>query len=214
MTKIKICGLTRFKDAMLALSMGADFLGMVFYEKSKRLCSINVAQWITQEASLISVLVFGYDSYQRIVNIISLFPLHKILIQVPSDHPSLSDLAINFTSAKIILSVSVQETLNDQTLARFEKFYAVILDTGGQKDEAGNILPGGTGVTFDWTYLKNLKTKYFLAGGLSNQNIQIALNSLDPYGVDISSGLEEKLGKKNFQKLDSFIKQVKKHKKQ
>ncbi len=213
MTKVKICGLTRFRDAVLALSMGADYLGMVFYEKSKRLCATGLAQWIVQKIPLASVLVFGHDSYQRIVNIISLFPFHKILLQVPSDHPSLSILEKSYTPTKIIVSVSVQEKLDDQALACFTKFHAVILDTGGQKDETGNLLLGGTGVPFDWTYIKHLKTKYFLAGGLSSTNIDVALNNLNPYGVDISSGLEEQPGKKNLQKLETFMWQIKRYNK-
>ena len=111
-----------------------------------------------------------------------------------------------------MLSIPIQSDVNDSKLLPFKEYHALILDTGGQKDELGQLMLGGTGVSFDWRYIENLKIKYFLAGGLSDQNIENALSKLNPYGVDVSSGLEKKPGVKNQQKLITFIKKVRQYK--
>ena len=209
MTRVKICGLTRYKDALRAESLGADYLGMVFCQKSRRLCCIKTAKQIIEKISKPKkVLVFGYDEHDYIIDIFSHFPERSCLLQLPSDHSSFTRLVNRFTPACMIVSVPVQDRIDDLELSRFKGFHALILDTGGQKDAAGEPMPGGTGVSFDWQHAKGLKTKYFLAGGLSDQNIASAFHLLKPYGVDASSGLEKKAGVKDHKKLALFMKKL------
>ena len=211
MMRIKICGLSRYEDAYLASSLGADYLGMVFCQKSKRICRIEVAQKIIANfPNKQKVLVFGYDDNDDILNICERLSQKNYLLQVPCEHPNLPQLENEFGSSKIMVSIPVQTKIEDEQLSHFERFHGIILDTGGQKDESGNLMSGGTGMSFDWQYIKHLKNEYFLAGGLSDQNIKNVLNSLHPYGVDVSSGLEKAPGVKSEEKLVSFIEQIRK----
>ena len=101
MTQIKICGLARYEDACLASSLGANYLGMVFYEMSKRRCLLDEAhKIITNLYQKKIIFVFGHDSYEYILNILSHFLCEKWMIQVPFDHKSLIQLTKNNYSIK------------------------------------------------------------------------------------------------------------------
>ena len=98
---------------------------------------------------------------------------------------------------------------DDDYLSKINEFkdaFAILLDSGDKK------IRGGTGKTFDWKLIpKLLSNKIIVAGGLDSNNINVLLDTIIPFGVDVSSGVESKKGVKDHSKIDKFIKLVKKY---
>ncbi len=208
-TKVKICGLTRYEDAELAAYFGADLLGFVFCVQSNRLCSLEDAKFMIFDfKNTKKVLVFGHDHEDHIKRIGDELLTKNVYFQIPADHSNLSSLEKRYSPKKIIVSFPICKSINDSNLKGYKRFATTILDTGNQKSPDGKILAGGTGVTFDWNYIHNIRTKFFLAGGLSPNNIQEVIETVKPYGVDVSSQIEKAPGIKDHEKMKNFIKKI------
>ena len=209
-TKIKICGLTKFDDAGYASELEVDYLGMVFYEKSRRICSLEEAKKIMRDfKNQRKVLVFGQDSMEYVLGITKNFRDGSFLIQIPFDHRNISELTQSLSHENIIVSYPMTGKTSDQDLSQFKEYAEIILDTGGIKNLSGGDMLGGTGKTFNWDFASSINQGYFLAGGLSEKNIQGALRKLNPNGVDVSSGIEKKIGIKDHIKMKNFVSIVK-----
>lgn len=124
---------------------------------------------------------------------------------------------------KIIPIISIHENdtlpLLREKLQKASNYSWVVFDTGGIKSVSGETLYGGTGKTFNWNMLSDLFSgpnstpiPYFLAGGLNLENIGLALKNCNAQGFDVSSGIEEKPGKKNKEKMKNFIEIIKNYK--
>ena len=209
MTQIKICGLARYQDAEYSHKLGVHYLGMVFHPKSKRMCSLNEAKKIIiglPDAK--KVFVFGHDPKHYIIDIVSKLNEKNSNLQIPSEHESFAELTDCFSPKNIFVSVAVHRRISDADLSPYQNFAGIILDTGGKKDEYGNLMSGGTGVSFNWEYAKDLKTKVFLAGGISSKNVDQAIKIVRPFGIDASSSLEKAPGVKDHKRLSALVKKI------
>jgi phosphoribosylanthranilate isomerase len=197
--KIKICGITNIEDALLAVDLGADALGFVFYKESKRYIRPKEVHNIISELPpfIITVGVFVNQELDEIRNIkeeagFDAFQLHG------NESP---DFCKNFR--RVIKAFRVGE---DISLKEIESYpaQAILFDTYSTKGY------GGTGESFRWEILKGLNTskRIILSGGLSPENVAKAIRIVNPYGVDVSSGVEDYPGKKNPEKLKKFIETV------
>lgn len=193
MTKVKICGLTTKEAVEVAVNSGADYIGFVF-AKSKRQVGIkqasHLAQFIPKTVQKVGVFVSP-----------TLMELQEAIVKVPLDlvqiHGEFSDEDFEKLDVPIIRAIPVEKTLEEiETKADFLLFDAPL---------------AGSGKTFDWELLKNqvIEKPYFLAGGLTVDNVKQAITFFRPYAVDVSSGVETD-GKKDLLKIMRFIESVKK----
>lgn len=193
MTKVKICGLSTKEAVEVAVNSGADYIGFVF-AKSKRQVGIkqasHLAQFIPKTVQKVGVFVSP-----------TLMELQEAIVKVPLDlvqiHGEFSDEDFEKLDVPSIRAIPVEKTLEEiQTKADFLLFDAPL---------------AGSGKTFDWELLKdeNIEKPYFLAGGLTVDNVKQAITFFRPYAVDVSSGVETD-GKKDLLKIMRFIESVKK----
>lgn len=193
MTKVKICGLSTREAVEVAVNSGADYIGFVF-AKSKRQVGIkqasHLAQFIPKIVQKVGVFVSP-----------TLMELQEAIVKVPLDlvqiHGEFSDEDFEKLDVPSIRAIPVEKTLEEiETKADFLLFDAPL---------------AGSGKTFDWELLKNqvIEKPYFLAGGLTVDNVKQAITFFRPYTVDVSSGVETD-GKKDLLKILGFIESVKK----
>ena len=204
-TKIKICGIkdTRLIDELTKLNI--DFIGINFIESSKRFINSKSAKAISQKLS----------SKKTKIKLVGLFQDHdKSLVNELSNDLNLDYVqlcgneSIEYLEGlekKIIKTIHIKkeleiEEINQKINLYLEKSDYVILDTYSKSSS------GGTGVSFNWDKYKTLFNKrVFVAGGLNPKNIGDLIKSHNPWGVDVSSGVEHE-GEKSIKKIKDFIK--------
>ena len=201
---IKICGITNLEDAKFSITDGADAIGFIQSKKSERFVSLETLNVIKDAIGIdfLTIPVFVNPSSEEVINFLSIFP--NSILQFHGDEEEEFCKAFNKPYIKAI-NVSKQEDLiND--LNKYKDSFAYLLDSGDSQNR------GGTGETFDWKLIpKDLSNKIIVAGGLDSNNIGVLLSKISPFGVDVSSGVEHKIGVKDHSKIDNFIKLVKKY---
>ena len=201
---IKICGITNLEDAKISITDGADAIGFIQSKKSERFVSLETLNDIKDAIGIdfLTIPVFVNPSTEEVINFLSIFP--NSILQFHGDEEEEFCKAFNKPYIKAI-NVSKQEDLvND--LNKYKDSFAYLLDSGDSQNR------GGTGETFDWKLIpKDLSNKIIVAGGLDSNNIEVLLSEVSPFGVDVSSGVESKIGVKDHSKIDNFIKLVKKY---
>ena len=192
MTKIKFCGLTGDCDIDAANELRPEYVGFVFAPKSKRYVTPERAAELKSrlEAGIKAVGVFVNDDLYHVAEL-----LNRGVIDIAQLHGSEDEEYIRhlrqLTGKPIIRAFRIKTA---EDIAEAEKCTAdhVLLDSGA-----------GTGEVFDWSLIKNVKRPYFLAGGLSPDNVENAVEQLSPYAVDVSSGIETD-GVKDKAKMAAF----------
>ena len=135
-------------------------------------------------------------------NFLNIFP--NSILQFHGDEEEEFCKSFNTRYIKAINVSNQEDLMND--INTYKDSYAYLLDSGDSQNR------GGTGETFDWKLIpKLLSNKIIVAGGLDSNNINVLLDTIIPFGVDVSSGVESKKGVKDHSKIDKFIKLVKKH---
>lgn len=200
MTKIKLCGLKSLNDIEIINKYNPEYIGFIFYKKSKRYIDYKTAKMLKNalNKNILAVGVFVNEDINTVVKL-----LNENIIDIAQLHGNESENYIKtlkkLTNKTIIKAFKVENTL-DIKKAKQSQADFVLLDSG----------TGGTGQTFNWSLIKNLERPYFLAGGLSIENIKTALDMLSPYALDVSSGIETS-GKKDPEKIKAFIQTVRQH---
>ena len=194
--KVKVCGITNLRDALLCESSGASALGFIFYPKSKRYISSEDALKIIENLSpfTIKIGVFVNESSEKINGIASELKLNAI--QLHGEETPLSTAEIKFP---IIKSFRIKEHFDFSILHKYKNAY-YLLDSFSKNQF------GGTGIKFNWNVIPDkLKNKIILAGGVSSDNIEEIFNTIKPAAVDLSSSLESEPGKKDKEKVKEFF---------
>lgn len=204
MTKIKICGLTRAADALVAAECGADFLGFIFYPPSPRCAQPQavreiIAQVRQKGSTPACVGVFVDAGVAEILEIAGTCGLDYAQLhghETPAQIKTLQSHGL-----KVIKGFRVRDAATLATLAAYHPD-VYLLDTyvKGQM--------GGTGHSFDWTLAREAQATYnpiLLAGGLNPGNVAQAIRAAHPWGVDVSSGIERVAGEKDHTKLRALI---------
>lgn len=196
MTKVKICGLTRFEDIQAVNLYKPDYIGFVFAEKSRRFVSPQRAAELKRELSpdLTAVGVFVNEEKEKIASL-----LLKNTIAIAQLHGQETEQEICWikeqTGKPVIKAVSVRSKLDiDMWLNSCADY--LLLDNGA----------GGTGRSFDWSLIKECTKPFFLAGGIDRNNIAEALKK-GAYAIDLSGGVETN-GLKDPEKISEIIKIV------
>ena len=198
-TKIKICGITNLDDALLAVELGADALGFIFYPKSPRYVKVRDAANICNALPpfVVKVGVFVDELEYEIEK-----ALNECLLNALQFHGDEPPGFCQKFAAKSIKAIRVRD---EESLRAAEEYDvdALLLDT--YTDESR----GGTGRAFDWSLAVRAKeflsAPIILSGGLTTANAQDAIRKVRPYAVDVSSGVEREPGKKDPEKLRRFI---------
>ncbi|MCR4739037.1 MAG: phosphoribosylanthranilate isomerase [Lachnospiraceae bacterium] len=200
MTEIKICGLTRLEDINNVNLLMPEYAGFVFYKKSRRYVGGKQAAALRRalSAKIRAVGVFVDDDPGMIADLVSEGIIDMIQLHGFEDDKYIETLR-HFTDAQIIKAFLIHDD-NDLKKAETCTSDHILLDAGK-----------GDGKTFDWSILKDIKRPYFLAGGLNPQNVSGAVISLDPFAVDVSSGVETD-GIKDPVKMKAFVNAVRRGK--
>ncbi len=200
-TRIKICGITRAQDLAVAISSGADAIGLVFYPESARAVTIQQARELLVEVPpFVSTVGLFVNADAAVVNE-SIGELQLDVLQFHGDETA--DYCAQF-SRPWIKALRVKSSLNLlECAARYSGAKGLLLDA----DVAGF---GGGGKAFDWTLIpQEMSRNFILSGGLTVDNVGDAIRKNRPWAVDVSSGVEASDGKskgiKDAQKISQFI---------
>jgi phosphoribosylanthranilate isomerase len=204
MTRVKICGLTNLEDAICATEAGADMLGFIFYPKSPRAAHVDVVMDITPAVRAINpqvkcVGVFVNESPAHMLRILDLAGLDYA--QLSGDEPPEVLRAMGSRAYKVVreghqLAAFAFAIPNPQPDAP-----DFLLDTPHTQ------LYGGTGVRADEFVASALarQRRMILAGGLNPNNVAEAIRAVQPWGVDVASGVEAAPGRKDHEKVRAFV---------
>ena len=203
MVKVKVCGLTNLEDALFACHSGADALGFILYPKSKRFIKAKEVRKITSQLPpfVTKVGVFVNEDPRDVLEILSY--AHLDFAQLHGDE---TPEECEYVGANRVIKVfrlrSVDEVEKIEPYAG--KIRAILLDTFDSK------VYGGTGKPFNWEIAVRVKKTFpqiplILSGGLNPENVKRAVETVNPYGVDVSSGVEAEPGIKDREKVERFI---------
>jgi len=207
-TRVKICGITCYEDALDAVNVGADAIGLVFYEKSPRFISNQSAAEISFHMPVFvsRVALFKDADKQTVESVLDIVDIDIIQFhgaETPDfceqfDKPYIKALGMKGAEHDINYLISSAQ--------KYQSAKALLLD-GHAPGEAG-----GTGESFDWaaisTAIAAIDKPVILAGGLTVENVKQAIDTVRPFAVDVSSGVESAPGWKDKEKVTAFINQV------
>jgi phosphoribosylanthranilate isomerase len=204
--KVKICGITNWRDARCACDAGADFLGFNFYRRSPRYIDPSCARAIVQRlpGNVAGAGVFVNEAEDDIVRIARLVGLKYVQLHGEEAPAAVSRLRRALPAVRIIKAIRVRKTLRAGQIRRFHDASAILLDGFNAS------LRGGTGKTFDWLLAAgtSARARIFLAGGLTPENVAEAVRAVRPFAVDVCSGVESSPGKKDRRKVRALMRAV------
>ncbi|NDD99238.1 phosphoribosylanthranilate isomerase [bacterium] len=194
--KAKICGITNLEDALLATNNGAWAIGFNFYKNSPRYVSIKKAKEITSQLPMhiIKVGILIDYSQDTMLDALEFLDLVQIYKQSPS---------VFLDKKRIILALQASSKDELPTSSILQEYGFILLDAPKQQDG----LFGGTGRLANWDLAKELAKNYklILAGGLNYSNVEEAIKQVQPFAVDVASGVEARPGIKNPAKIKEFL---------
>jgi len=199
-TRIKICGMTEIEDVQKAIALGADGIGFVFAESKRKVDP----QWVREVISTLSpfVITVGVFMNQPLETVEEITRISGIdIIQLHGEEASDPHFVHQVSKLRRVIRripVSPGDTQKDlETRIRQIPASGYLLDPGG-----------GSGISFDWSIAYGLPQPIILAGGLTPENVKNAISLVHPWAVDVSSGVESMLGKKDWGKMERFIQEV------
>ena len=197
--RVKVCGITRPKDAVLAAELGADMIGMIFYRRSPRFVNQGDARRIVRAMPtvLARVGVFVNEPVEKMLRVADRLGLDYI--QLHGDEPTGAITRIRKEGYRVIRAFAIRKPGDYRQVARSRADLCLL-------DHATEDQRGGTGTTFDWQIRPKQKTdNLVLAGGINAGNLTEGVKRFDPMMVDVNSGVESKPGVKSPSKLKAFF---------
>ena len=200
-TRVKICGFTRTEEAVYAAQLGVDAIGLVFYPPSPRHVEIEQALSIVNALPAFTsvVALFVDEQEDRIREILTRVPID--CLQFHGDEPAET---CRIYGKRYIKAIRMQDNTDIDALAKqYHDADGLLLDAYHPDTK------GGTGSQFNWDLIpEHCSLPIILAGGLDETNAKQAVQTVRPYAIDISSGVEIKKGVKDSLKMAAFIQQV------
>jgi phosphoribosylanthranilate isomerase len=201
MTRVKICGVTRMQDALLAADLGASAIGFVFWPGSPRFIDAERASAIARALpALVSVIgVFVDQPAEEVQRVAQRIPLTAVQLH-GNEPPAYAQRILQ----PVLRSVAVDEGFVAESLDAIPPEITVLLDAHDP------VRRGGTGRTIDWRAAAAAAARrpVFLSGGLNPANVVDAITSVRPYGVDLSSGVESSPGVKDPARLRALFEAI------
>lgn len=200
--RVKVCGITRSEDATIAVQLGVDAIGFVFWRKSARYINPSMACQIAAHIPpfVCTVGVYVDPEFDWVEETAKVAKLN--LLQFHGDE---TPEFCNQFSQPYIKAIRVkQDTDLLQCAERYNTAKGLLLDTYTTD------MPGGTGHAFDWSLIpQHLPMPLILSGGLNSSNVAMAIQQIQPWAVDVSSGVEVSKGIKDEKKIFAFMQGVK-----
>ncbi len=194
--KIKICGITSLEDALMVAALGADALGFIFARSRRQLSPLQAKKIIARLPAFITAVgVFMDQSLETVRQIVN-----ETGVDVIQLHGSETPEYCTQLDRRVIKRFNVSIDVSTDLLASQMDAYdvaACLLDPGV-----------GEGKVFDWKKAVGLDFPLIIAGGLTPENVRQAIQIIKPYGVDVSSGVEQAPGQKDPEKVRRFIEEV------
>ncbi len=211
MTRVKICGITNFEDALAATTAGADLLGFIFYRASPRYIPPEHAGEIVAEVrrrrpASKFVGVFVNESLERVREIKDLTQLDFVQLHGSEPAAMVQELAPRvYKSLRLRDLTEAQVSAQEYRAALNGNVPCFIVDAFNENQF------GGTGKRVDWNIAAEIAREFpiLLAGGLNPGNVAEAIRTVQPWGVDVSSGVERAPGLKDQEKVREFIRNAK-----
>lgn len=194
--RVKICGITNTEDAMMISNLGADAIGFVFAESKRRITPEKAKAIIEELPPFITTVGIFMDEQLEEVNRITDFTFLDA-VQLHGGEP---DEYCKKVNRKVIKGIKVTEDDTNESLINKMKNFSVsafILDPGK-----------GSGKIFNWEIARGIHKPIIIAGGLNSLNVSKVIEKLNPYGVDVSTGVEKDYGIKDKEEVKKFISEV------
>lgn len=199
--KVKICGLRREEDIAYVNEYMPDYVGFVFAESKRKVTKEEAANLrILLKPEITPVGVFVNEDIQRMTEIVRDGIIDVVQLHGDETADYIRELKLMLSDVTIIKAVRVASKEDVINCEKFPVDY-LLFDTFSFKGY------GGTGNTFDWELVKNVKKPFFLAGGINSENVSKALKKTNPYAVDVSSAVETD-GFKDREKIKAFMQQA------
>ena len=197
--RIKVCGITRTKDAALAASLGADLIGMIFYRKSQRSVTQKAAQEIISALppTVSRVGVFVDEDISKIIRLAD--KLRLDYVQLHGREPASHIVKLQREGYRVIKAFAIKTREDYRAVIRSRADLCLL-------DHQTERLAGGTGETFDWSVRPRRKIgNLVLAGGITVNNVATGVKLFKPLVVDVNSGVETRPGIKSSRRLKAFM---------
>lgn len=216
-TRIKICGVSRVEDALAAAAVGADAIGMIFHEPSRRGIGISRARQIIESlpAMVSPIALMVNPTTRQVLDLVDALGIDHIQLHGQEPPEQIAELrGVKIFKALPVRRDQFAQDLDQwrQAIARLEltNLKGLVLETAGQT------APGGTGVANDWDTVIACQRSgqmsdlppIIAAGGLNPDNVAQVVRDLRPYAVDVSSGVEHLACEKSPDKLRDFARAV------
>ncbi len=200
--RVKIDGIRTPADAEVAATAGADAIGMIFAEARRQVTLEQAREIVASVPPFVSTVgVFVNAPVDQVERLAS--DLHLSAVQLHGDESPEECLTLQQRGFQVIKALPGSDRIARETLARYPMAAALLLDTRVEG------LAGGTGRTFPWQAAAGLSSAFriIVAGGLTPENVTQALDIVDPYGVDVTTGVETD-GRKDSVKVRAFVDRV------
>ena len=204
-SKIKICGIKKIETLKCCIKNNINYFGLIFYKKSPRYVpyesALNLINY-SKNKNISSVGVFVNENIEYLNKMLKKLNFNFIQLHGEENNQYIKDIKKN-SNIKIIKVISVSALADFKKIIEYPNSDLFLFDYKPSKKE----LPGGNAKTFNWSLLRGIKIEkpWFLSGGININNINDIKNYAIPYGIDVSSGVEEKLGIKNNKKIVSLV---------
>ena len=200
MTKIKICGLRCMEDIAVINTLQPNFAGFILSKPFRRYISPETVMQLSKQLKkgIISTGVFVNEPIDYVADLLNRQIITMAQLHGDEDETYINQLRkkLNFPAKQIISKAFLIKSYKDIEKAQYCNADYILLDAGT-----------GSGTTFDWSLISSMKRPYFLAGGLSKENVKKAILKCQPFAVDVSSGVETN-GQKDTKKMQEFVRIV------
>lgn len=203
---LKICGLATLDDVRACADAGANYMGLVFFEKSPRNISIDAARELALAAplGLAKVALVVNPSDAELDAITETVPLDMLQLHGKETPERVSEVKARY-GLPVMKAVGIADS---DDLPKLESYFGVadqiLVDA---KPPKGGELPGGNGLSFDWRLIAGRRwpCPWMLAGGLTDENVSEAVRMTGAQQVDVSSGVEDAPGQKSAELIQNFV---------
>lgn len=207
MIKVKICGVTNFDDALLVANLGAEYLGLNFWKDSPRKVSVKMAKDIVSKMPpfVATVGLFVDEPLEEITKIVKKAGLKAVQLH-GSETPEYCGQLSLACAVPVIKAFRIQDEQSIEAMKPYTEAVNYFLLDAYVPGEVG-----GTGATFNWDLAvkaKDLGKPIFLAGGLTPENVTEAIEKVMPFAVDVASGVERLPRRKDYDKMNTFIRKA------
>ena len=201
----KICGLKEKDSLICCEANNVDFFGLIFYEKSPRNITHNKAKQLVEFSKNLAIKpvgVFVNHEISDLKDIIRFLNLKFIQLHGDENQSYINEIKNEF-ELKIIKKISIKNQSDLDNINDIKNIDYLLFDYKPKSNE----LPGGNSKSFDWNLLRGitLKLPWFVSGGINKSNIKNIQKTINPHGIDLSSGVEQSLGIKSNKKINNLF---------